>query len=562
MMKSLAMRLGPAALLFAFLAAAVFGPAPFLADASSHREAPLISNDPQADNTDVYAFVSPDRQDSVTLIGDWIPFEAPFGGPNYFRFADEVNYEMHVDTIGDAKSHVTYRFQFTTHTRNGNTFLYNTGPIGSLSDPNWNVYQTYTVTEIVSTTTALTSTVLASNLVSPPVNIGSKSTPNYDTLGDAAVCTISISGVSGAPAGSTCNTRGAALGAGNNNIKVFAGQRDDPFFVDLQVFDLLTLRGQGAPIGYTNGNNIPLDGLRGFNVHSIGLQIPISRLTGSQSLTGNNPNPIIGVWMTSSRPTTRVLAPLGGVTNSDPMVQISRLGMPLTNEVVMPLALKDAFNGLAPEQDLPLYTSGPGAGDLLKKSVENPELAHLLCALYGVPVPNDTGHNCNTTYTAPDTGRKDIFSIFLTGMKLAAPFTINTAGGPVQLPAGFNVNQPAGVVPAEMLRLNTGIKGATCSPTPSRLGILGGDACGFPNGRRLADDVTDIELLAVGGAAWPVLVDNSFSFNPALAGALTDRIDANDESFGVNFPYVASPHAGQDPNFANIYAIWMMPLSR
>jgi hypothetical protein len=561
MLKSLARRLGPAALLFAFLAAAVVGPAPFLASASSHREAPLISQDPQADNTDVYAFVSPDRQDSVTLVGDWIPFEAPFGGPNYFRFADEVNYEMHLDTIGDAKSHVTYRFQFTTHTRNPNTFLYNTGPINSLSDTDWNVYQTYTVTEIVSTTTALTTTVLAADLPSPPVNIGSKSTPNYDTLGDAAVCTISISGVAGAPTGDTCNTRGAALGAGNNNIKVFAGQRDDPFFVDLQVFDLLTLRGQGAPIGYTNGNNVPLDGIRGFNVHSIAMQIPISRFTGTHSLTGNNPNPIIGVWMSSSRPSMRVLAPLGSVTDSGPMVQVSRLGMPLTNEVVMPLALKDAFNGLAPEQDLPLYTSGSAAGNLLKKSVESPELAHLLCALYGVPLPNP-GPGCTTNFSGPDTGRKDIFSIFLTGMKTAAPFTINTAGGPVQLPAGFNVNQPVGVVPAEMLRLNTGISGATCSPTPSRLGILGGDACGFPNGRRLADDVTDIELLAVGGAAWPVLVDNSFSFNPALAGALTDRIDQNDESFGANFPYVASPHPGQDPNFANIYAIWMMPLAR
>jgi|SRR5579859_694175 len=556
MSKFIASWLVSAGLLLAFLVAAAVGPAPLSVAASSHREAPLISSDPQADNTDVYAFVSPDRQDSVTLIGDWIPFEAPYGGPNYFKFADEVLYEMHLDTIGDAKSHVTYQFRFTTHTRNPNTFLYNTGTIHSLTDANWNVYQTYTVTEIVSTTAAMTTTVLASDLLSPPVNIGSKSTPNYYALGDAATCIVSISGVSGGPTGSACGQHATMLGAGSNNIKVFAGQRDDPFFVDLQVFDLLTLRGQAPPIGYSSGNNIPLDGLKGFNVHSIALQIPISRLTGSNSLTGNNPNPIIGVWMTSSRQSMRVLSALGGVANSGPMVQVSRLGMPLTNELVMPLALKDAFNGLAPEGDLPLYTSGPGAGDLFKKSVENPELGRLLCSLYGVPLPREVGSTCNTGYTTPDTGRSDIFAIFLTGMKTAAPFTINTATGPVQLPSGFDINQPTGVVPADMLRLNTGIKGNTCSPTPNRLGILGGDACGFPNGRRLADDVVDIELQAVGGAAWQALVDNTFSFNPAYANALTDRVNSNDAAFDAVFPYVAAPHAGQDPHFADIYNSW------
>ncbi len=562
MSKVFTSRIVSAGVLLAFVAASVLGAAPLNVAASSHREAPLIANDPAADNTDVYAFVSPDRQDSITLIGDWIPFEAPFGGPNYYRFADEVNYYIHVDTKGDAKSHVTYLFQFATHTRNPNTFLYNTGTIHSLTDTNWNVYQTYTVTEIVSTTSGLTTTVLATNLASPPVNIGSKSTPNYDTLGDAGVCTVGISGVSGAPGATNCNTRTSPLGAGNNDIKVFAGQRDDPFFVDLQVFDLLTLRGQAPPIGYSSGNNVPLDGLKGFNVHSIALQIPTSRLTGNNSLTGNNPNPIIGVWATSSRRTTRVLGAFGIPTDSGPMVQISRLGMPLTNEVVIPLALKDAFNGLAPEGDLPLYTSGPGAGDLLKKSVENPELGRLLCGLYGVRLPREIGTTCNTGYTTPGSGRNDIFQIFLTGMKTAAPFTINTASGPVVLPAGFNVNRPAGVVPAEMLRLNTAIKGNTCSPTPNRLGILGGDACGFPNGRRLADDVTDIELLAVGGAAWQVLVDNSFTFNPALAGALTDRVNRNDVDFGTTFPYVASPRAGQDPQFSNIFSSWLIWIGR
>ncbi|MEP7357194.1 MAG: DUF4331 domain-containing protein, partial [Anaerolineales bacterium] len=383
MRKSLTARLvGAASVVTAsvMIAAATVGMAPLAAIASSHREAPFISNDPAADNTDVYAFVSPDRQDSVTLIGDWIPFEAPSGGPNYFKFADEVDYEIHVDNIGDAKSHVTYRFEFDTHTRNPNTFLYNTGPINSLSDTDWNVYQTYTVTEIVTGTLLPVpiTTVLASDLMAPPVNIGSKSTPLYGALGDAAVCTINIAAVAGLPTGHTCNTRGSTPGAGSNNIKVFAGQRDDPFFVDLQVFDLLTLRGQAPPIGYVQ-DNLPLDGLKGFNTHSIAIQVPISRLTGNNSLVGNNPNPIIGVWASSARPSTRVLSALGGVADSGPMVGISRLGMPLVNEVVIPLALKDAFNGLKPEQDLGLYTSGPGAGDLLKDSVEDPELGNLLC---------------------------------------------------------------------------------------------------------------------------------------------------------------------------------------
>jgi hypothetical protein len=557
MPQSNAARLAGAALLFVLLVVAAIGPAPLGALASSHREAPQIAYDPQADTTDVYAFVSPDRQDSVTVIGNWIPLEAPYGGPNYFRFADEVDYELHVDNVGDAKSHVTYRFEFTTATRNPNTFLYNTGPINSLADTDWNVYQTYTVTEIVDTGSVVTTTILGTGLASPPVNIGSKSTPSYDDLGNAAVCTIAISGVAGAPTGQTCNTRGQTLPPGSNNIKLFTGQRDDPFFVDLQVFDLLTLRGQAPPIGYTQGGNVPLDSLKGFNVHSIAIQIPISRLSGANSLIGNNPNPVIGVWATSGRPSMRVLAAGGGVTHSGPAIQVSRLGMPLVNEVVMPLALKDVFNGLAPEQDLGVYT-------LLQNRVEDPELGRLLCALYGVPLPRDTGGDCDTDFTAgtPSTGRSDIFDIFLQGMVTAAPFTINTAGGPVQLPAGYNVNRPAGVVPAEMLRLNTAIAGSTCSPTPSRLGILGGDACGFPNGRRLADDVTDIELLAVGGAAWSVLVDNSFTFNSALASALTDRVNQNDLPFANDFPYLASPRAGQDPSFANSYTIWLQWVSR
>jgi len=489
--------------------------------ASSHREAPLIASDPDADNTDVYAFISPDRPDTVTLIANYIPLEHPEGGPNFHDFGDNVLYEIHIDNVGDARSHITYQFEFKTQVRNPATFLYNTGPINSLDDPDWNIYQTYRLTEVVQRDEyAPVSTVLASNLRTPPVNIGPKSTPNYAALANAAIATV---------------------GSGAQAIKVFAGPRDDAFFVDLgSVFDLLSLRGQAPPIGYAPpARNLPLDGVSGYNTHTLSLQIPISRL-----VAGNEP--VIGVWATASRRTTRVLNGVAGIldgrgatTDSGDYVQVSRLGMPLVNEAVIPLALKDAFNNLKPEQDFDVYTSGTPVGNLLKQSVLDPELQRLLKALYGVPNPG--------------TNRLDIQAIFLTGMKTTKPFTIDTPGGKVTLPAGTNVNQPANVRPAEMLRLNTappfrpGVPGSLCAPTPNyKLGLLGGDACGFPNGRRLQDDVTDIELLAVAGAAYSVLTESTFGFDPALIGVLRDGVDQNDLPFLPSFPYQAMPWSGQE----------------
>lgn len=492
-----------ALLLLGSIASAGSGPAA----ASSHREAPLIARDQYADNTDTYAFVSPDRPDTVTLIGSWIPFEGPHGGPNYYSFADDVTYEIHVDNKGDAKRHVSYRFKFTTQLRNPATFLYNTGPITSLDDPDWNMPQTYSIEEVVDGV----PTTLASDLKVPPVNNGPKSVPNYIELHKAAIAT---------------------LPSAEGDIKVFAGQTDDPFWVDLQVFDLLTLRKQKPPIGYQPGPNKPVDGLAGFNVHSIAIQVPIARLLKN---AGNNT--VLGVWATSSRPTTRVLG-AGSSTSSGPDVQVSRLGMPLVNEVVLPLALKDAFNSLAPQDDFGLFTSGTPAGELLKKSVLNPELQNLLNGLYGVPKP------------AGD--RTDLLAIFLTGMVTTKPFTIKTASGDVTLPAGTNVNQPQGVQPAEMIRVNVAppfrpnTPGSLCAPKPNyELGLLGGDACGFPNGRRLEDDVTDIELLAVAGAAYPVLTNQDFAFDSKLIKVLSDRVDENDLDYQKTFPYLAFPHSGQ-----------------
>jgi hypothetical protein len=498
-MSRLARRTLPVAGALLILAGSVGGVA-----ASSHREAPLISKDAFADTTDTYVFISPSNPNNVVIAASWIPFEGPEGGPNYWEWDPTAQYSLNVDNDGDAAADFTYTLTSETSIPNGNTFLYNTGPITSLSDGDWNMKQKVTITEHVA---GGASTVLVNKMLTTPSNIGKKSTPNYTNLENAAIRTV---------------------GSGANQVKVYAGQTDDAFWVDLQVFDLLTLRGQDSPIGYTGGNNRPQDSVSGFNVHTMVLEIPISRLK-------QGTEPVFGVWASTTR---------NGA-------QASRLGMPLVNEAVIPLALKDAFNTLLPSQDLGVYTDGLGAdvGALLQKSVEDPELGRLLCGLYGVPLPADGDHNCSTAVdvNTPRSGRGDIFDIFLTGMVTAKPFTITTKNGPVTLPAGFNVNRPEGVQPAEMIRINTSIKGDLCSPTPSRLGLLGGDACGFPNGRRLTDDVVEIELLAVAGAAYPVLDgrDASFSFNPALIDVLTDGVDYNDRLFRNSFPYFAQAQSGQ-----------------
>jgi hypothetical protein len=495
--------------------------------ASSHREAPLISKDPFADNTDTYVWIPAGQTKNIVLAASWIPFEGPEGGPNYFEWDDRVLYDIHVDNDGDAKADVTYTLSSRTSITNPDTFLYNTGPMTSLKDRDWNRQQRITVTETWSREHGGRSERLVRNQLTAPVNIGSKSTPAYTALSNEARFNYKASN--------------------GDRIRVFAGQTDDPFWVDLQVFDLLTLRGQQPPIGYSKGNNDPVDSVSGYNVHSLIIELPISRLVDG--------DPVLGVWAGARRATMNV-AGTEGAEPVDPAsaeaasayAQVSRLGMPLVNEVVLPMSLKDTFNSISPDVDLTVY----GA---LQESVEDPEVGNLLCALYGVPLPGDSNDDCKTEYTkgTPRTGRGDIFDIFLTGMVLADEFTIQTKGGPVTLPAGFNVNRPANVVPAEMIRINTDIKGDLCAPKPSRLGVLGGDACGFPNGRRPADDTVEIELLAVAGAAYPVLDgrDKSFSFNPALISVLDDGVDHNDVPFRRYFPYFGVAQSGQEHRHDN-----------
>jgi uncharacterized protein DUF4331 len=452
----------------------------FLALASSHREAPLISADPLADNTDVYAFGSPDAPGTVTLIANWIPLEAPAGGPNFYKFGDDVLYRINIDNDGDAKDDIVFEFRFKTHIQNPNTFLYNTGPITSLDDPDFNVRQTYSVTRI----DRHGRTLLGTDLATPPVNVGVRSTPNYEILADAAVHTLS------------------------DGSKVFAGQRDDPFFVDLgSVFDLLGLR------PFNPAHKIPLppapgvDGLKGLNTHTVALQVQKSLLThdGSAGTDPSNPNSIVGVYSTTLRRRLRLdddrghhdIAGKEGVEDDAPQdwVQVSRLGMPLVNEVIIPLGLKDRFNASDPEHDSQFATF-----------VLNPEPARLIHALY--PIIN-----------VPPAPRSDLVAIFLTGVP--------------------GLNQPPHVKPAEMIRLNMAIPP---SAAPNRLGLLAGQADGFPNGRRLGDDVVDIELRALAGGT-----PFTPAFNVSPNNLLSDGVDQNDKSFLPTFPYVAHPFPGYEP---------------
>ncbi|PYQ57487.1 MAG: hypothetical protein DMF58_18165 [Acidobacteria bacterium] len=441
--------------------------------ASSHREAPLITEDPAADGTDVYVFRSPDAPNTVTFVANYYPFLAAQGGPNFGHFSDNVLYEIHIDNNGDAKEDITYQFRFRSDTRNGNTFLYNTGPVTSLDSPNLNVRQFYTVTRVDGPRRGANAHQIGGEFQVAPWNIGPRSTPNYDA-----------------------NLATPAIGTLPNSGKVFCGPRDDPFWVDLgSIFDLLALRPlQSLHLINQPGNTKGVDGLKGYNVMSIVLQVPITDVVQSQS------NQIIGVWSTSSRSHVTVrstgLTPIQALSAP---VQVSRLGMPLVNEVVIPLAFKDFFNSSEPSGDLPLFNTN----DTFKNRILDPEAAKLIPVLYpGVTVP-----------PAP---RNDIVSVFLTGLD--------------------GLNKPPNVVPSEMLRVNLTTPVAA---SPNRMGALAGDNQGFPNGRRLTDDIVDIELQVVAG----VLVSG---FNKAPNNQLTQGVHFNDVPFLSTFPYLASPHSGYD----------------
>src|SRR6478736_3429748 len=424
--------------------------------ASSHREAPLTAQDPMADNTDVYAFVSPDAPDTVTLIANFIPFQKPDGGPNFYSFDPNVVYEIHIDNNGDAVEDVTYQWRFTTEVRNPATFLYNTGQVTSLDDPDLNVRQFYRLTRIDGPRRSGTVTELSGRLPVPPPNIGPRSTPNYGGIGGAVQSLA-------------------------NNTKVFAGQRDEGFYVDLGIFDLLGV-----------GSGQVEDSTAGFNVSTLAIQVPKSDLTrgGTAPANPTDPSAIIGVWSTASRFATRTLSP-GAQTHSGPLVQVSRLGNPLVNEAVIDLARKDAFNAIEPTSD-----------SVALDRVTDPEVPKLLKAIFNIDSP-----------PAP---RNDLVAIFLTGIP--------------------GLNQPPNVRPSEMLRLNMAIPP---SSSFNRMGVLGGDFAGFPNGRRVGDDVLDIVLQAAAGAT-PLTP----AYNRSPNNGLGDGVGGNDVPYLPYFPYLAIPHAG------------------
>ncbi len=447
---------------------------------SSHREAPEISKDPVADSTDVYAFVSPDKPATVTLIANYVPLQSPAGGPNFYEFGDDVLYEIHIDTDGNAEPDITYQFRFKTVVGDPDTFLYNTGPITSLSSSAWNRKQFYSVTRRDRWGTHH----LGSDLACPPCNIGPLSTPDYATaLAGPAVHTLA------------------------DGSSVFAGQRAEGFYVDLgSIFDLGNLR----PIQELNvfAKAIGLSSMPGVNttefvnVHSIALQVDISKLTAPG-------RPVIGVWTTASRRRVGIREGGGDWTWSGPHTQVSRLGNPLINEVIIPMSKKDYWNTQRPAHDKQFATY-----------VAHPELAGLIAALYAPNFPN-----LQAAVTA-GTARADLEAILLTGI-------------PSGIVPGFT--NFTGAVQADLLRLNTSVPPAA-SPNP--LGVIGGDHAGFPNGRRVFDDIVTVELRAVAGATLP-LVDSAFTADAAVS-AITDGL--TDTSPGgpylVQFPYLGVPYDG------------------
>jgi hypothetical protein len=448
---------------------------------SSHREAPETSKDPVADNTDVYAFVSPDAPDTVTIIANFIPFQSPYGGPNFYEFGEDVVYDINITNQGKGHRDIIYRFTFSTQIRNPNTFLYNTGPITSITDKTWNRPQYYSVSRQVGSGPIRT---LASGLTVPPVNVGVRSTPNYAKFTGQAVHDI------------------------GNGRKVFAGQRADAFFVDLgSIFDLGALRPFEHLHLIPSADAMGVNSLQSYNVHTIAIQVPKTDVTYRRHKPTNimAAESVIGVYASAVRKRGRVFDDATGDYKSyGSWMQVSRLGNPLFNEVIVPMAKKDLWNH-----------SYPYADKAFARYVTKPELAGLLPVLYPNVFPK------LAAYKKP---RADLSAILLTGI-------------PAGVIKGFQ--NTTGPVLSDFLRLNLAVPPAA---KPSEFGILGGDLAGFPNGRRLADNIVAIELRAIAGATIP-LVDKSFTPDDAAA-QLTDGTKNTNSPLLAHFPYLGTPAGG------------------
>jgi Domain of unknown function (DUF4331) len=440
-----------------------------IALSSSHREAPDIMLDPSADNTDVYAFTAPGAEDAITIASNWIPGQVPANGPNFFRFDDRARYYNKIDNNGDGVVDIAYRFTFETKTRNPNSFLYAGPGTQDFADPKLNVLQTYDVVREEYNAKGERTSVkkVARNLPVAPPNIGPKTFPNYGNFVAQATRTLP------------------------DGTKLFVGTRDESFFVDLgATFDAINVR---MGTGNQGGGR---DDLSGYWTSSIVMQIPERQVTrdGKAVASADAKNAVVGVWSTTERRrldvSTTTKSHKHGHGNQ--WVQVSRLGNPLVNEVVIPLGQKDRFNRTTPDRDAALYG----------KYVTNPELAAILNALFNVG--------------APETGRDDIVQAVLQGIPGLNQHKGKYAGTPV-----------------DTLKLNLGIP-----PTanPNRFGVIGGDLAGYPNGRRLIDDVVDIDLQVVAG------------FLKGNKVPLGDGVDQDDVGFQSQFPYLSNPASGFDSN--------------
>ena len=493
--------------------------APGTSQASSHREAPYISSDPTVDNTDTYAFNDKDGK-NVNFIANWAPFSDPAGGPTFYPWATDAAYDINIDNNGDAKVDITYRWEFTNVDKRGTTshgdkqagtFLYADGEVKHLTDPTLLFKQTYKLTEIDKAgQTGESTKVLVPAGTAAPSNIGKATIPSYVPLRQEAV-------VSGTFAGG----------------KSYVGQADDPFFLDLRVFDLLY---GGSKYPFKEAGT---DTLKHYNVNTIALQVPKADVAAGGSVANN---PAIGVWSATSRRTTRTFnatntAPGAdavkdpGPLASNPYAQVSRLGSPLVNEVVVPAQLKDTFNRITPDVDA-------GVQAVVDK-VNDPEVPYLVKLLYKVPNPINYNHTTGAFDTAKH-DRNDLFTVFLTGV----PGVNNLAGNAVAKGPNAIAQRPA-----EYLRMNLS---TPATANPKRLGVLGGDNQGYPNGRRLGDDITDITLQVAegtllyqgfGGLSKPAMSADAKATAKAVAG-LGDGVNANEKPFLSVFPYIADPTSG------------------
>ena len=549
--------------------------------ASSHREAPLISNDPVADNTDLYAFRDPQDSNKVTLIAAYVPAELPQGGPNYFSFGENVRYEIHVkNNAGTSGDNITYRFTFSKVNQDPTTFF-------NIRLGQENLKTSYIAEKSIN---GGAFTTIVTNGVVPPPNIGPRSISSGVGLNSPDYATLFTNAITTATTGE----------------QVYCGPADDPFFVDLGgIFDLGQTRAGGS------GVDAPKDGLKCKNVHVIALKINISDLqkdgkTVSQAATILDPDFVIGVWASASRPAIRTLNGNGTETHSGSYVQVSRLGMPLTNEAVIPIGQKDFWNSLTPYQDSTYfddYFCNPELGLYMDDSLFGGAVPALSSLRIQRASPTVLGNvdfgntkdglyvlygNAATNGTALDTaifgkyllrqGRPrsvDLLPIFYTGVPNLAPYQLatgKTAGNPLSAGKPFINN----FLPTfgDMLRLNMAVPvTARNSADFSSLGIVQAAVLGltdprfntntaiqnipnmdgFPNGRRLEDDVTRIELQAVSGVALAAVglfyddyVIGNSPVTPKLLGVLgyTTGVEQNDTTFRATFPYVQLPWSG------------------